>query len=47
MLFELSAKVYLKENGKKNTLRKFIKDYKHGIITIDELRIVKTLVSEN
>ena len=46
-MFELSVKVYLRENGKKNTLRKFLKDYKRGIITLDELRIVKTLVSEN
>ena len=47
MLFELSVRVYLKENGKENTLRKFLKDYKRGIITLEELRIVKTLVSEN
>ena len=47
MLFELSVRVYLKENGKKNTLRKFIKDYKHGIITLEELRIVRMIVSEN
>ena len=47
MLFELSVRVYLKENGKKNTLRKFLKDYKRGIITLEELRNVRMIVSEN
>ena len=47
MLFELSVKVYLKENGKKNTLCKFLKDYKRGIITLEELRIVRMIASEN
>ena len=47
MLFELSVKGYLKENGKNNTLRKFLKDYKRGIITLEELRIVRMIVSED
>lgn len=47
MLFELSVKVYLKENGKKNTLHKFLKDYKRGIITLEELHTVRMIVSEN
>ena len=47
MLFELSVRVYLKENGKKNTLRKFLKDYKRGIITLEELCIVRMIASEN
>ena len=46
-MFELSVKVYLRENGKKNTLRKFLKDYKRGIITLEELRIVRMIASEN
>lgn len=46
-MLELSVKAYLKENGKKNTLRKFLKDYKRGIITLEELRIVRMIASEN
>ena len=46
-MLELSVRVYLKENGKKNTLHKFLKDYKRGIITLEELRIVRMIASEN
>ena len=46
-MFELEVMMYLKENGKAETLRNYHKLYKRGIITLHELSLVSRIVKEN
>lgn len=46
-MFELSAEIYLKKNGKTKTLKHFFMCYKRGIITKEEFDIVNKLVMED